>query len=79
MRITCLVQSLSDDAGLEARRRRAFDLLGVVDAVIARDRTLGGACSTAWIDSWVYRPVNDDDGAVVSIEFVVVGDATRFG
>lgn len=67
--LTCLVWARSGETTFSAARNRVVQILGIADAVLAADRTLGGTVSSAWIASGQFQQEIDEHGVLVTIEF----------
>jgi hypothetical protein len=73
--IRCAAAALRGTTDLPAARQRAYELLSAAGAVIARDRTLGGAVMRAMVGSHSLTQGQTSDGAQAVVVFEVSCDA----
>lgn len=73
--VTCLVWSGSGDTDMPPRRARVAELIRLIDAALAVDRTLGGVVAQAWITDGVVTQ-EQVGGALVTAELRI--ELTRF-
>ena len=73
--IRCAAAVLRGSTDLPAARRRAYELLSAVGAVLGRDRTLGGTVLRAMVGSHTLTQDQTDRGAQAVVVFGVDCDA----
>jgi hypothetical protein len=73
--IQCSVAVLNGSADMTSARIRAYELLAAVGALLASDKTLGGAVMTAGLGDVALGQQQNQRGAVARVLFTVACDA----
>lgn len=73
--VTCVARSSTGDAEMSPRRRRAFDGVAAVSALLAQDGTVGDSVTRARVVSAVYTAVRSPQGTAAYVEFGIRLDA----
>lgn len=74
--LRCLAWSGSGDVTFKPHRDAVAVFLVAAEEVVAADRTLGGAASTAWITGGTWMQEQTGSGALVTCEFRI--DCTTY-
>ncbi len=73
--IQCAIWVLNGAANITAARMRAYDLLAIVGAILAADRTLGGTVPLARLAAVTLTQMQTGSGAVAQLVFGMEVDA----
>lgn len=73
--ISCIASSWRGDIDPKQVRDRAFELVGMVAAELARDRTIGHAVARAQLTVSGVAPVQTTKGAMCTVRFTIHVDA----